>query len=547
MLLRLHIKNYALIEELILDFESGLTVVTGETGSGKSILLGALGLALGDRATTSSVRHGSHICSIEAKFKSQHVSELLENWEIEAIKNGEINVRRELTASGRSKAFVNDSQTSVGALKEIGTLLVDLHGQDETRALMERNTRLELLDSFGEHYEIRDSYRAAFSGWRTATQKLQDLEAIAAKPQSDVDYLQFQFDELQELGLEKNNWNELQEEFSKQTNSTELAAGYNSTYESIESLNLREIAKILESIAPYSKQAEELLIRFRSTIIELEDIAQESSMLSENVSFDPQRLLLIEEKLDGLKRALQKHRVSSADELKKLHAQISLQIESAANLEHAIEKAKDEVLRANAKMFVAGEALKKARQKCGSELLQIVNSELIPLKLPDVVINWEFSDLSAPDLHGIEDVELMFSANLGSPQHPITQIASGGERSRLMLAFKAAVSSRNSVPTIVLDEIDTGVSGDIASRMARSMKSMSEGQQVFSVTHLAQVAAMGDQHLEVTKETIGESTYTKGVFLTGDQKTEAVAKIISGSVITDEALAQAQILRTANQ
>ena len=547
MLLGLHIKNYALIEEVKLEFKSGLTVVTGETGSGKSILLGALGLALGERATTSSVRNGSQLCSIEANFKAHHISKLLKNWDIEAMEGGEINIRRELTSSGRSKAFVNDSQTSVGALKEIGALLVDLHGQDETRALMERTTRLELLDSFGGHFEIRDSYRASFSGWRTATQKLQDLETIAAKPQSDIDYLQFQFDELQELQLEETNWRELEEEYSRLLNSTELASGYSSTYERIESLNLREISKILESIAPYSKHAEQLLSRFNSTKIELDDIAQESSVLSENINFDQQRLLLIEDKLDGLKKALYKHRIRSADELQQLKSQIKLQIENAANLDQAMKKAKDEVLSAKAEMLVTGEALKEARQKCGSELLQIVDKELTNLKLPDVLIHWEFSNLSVPDLLGIEDVELMFSANLGSPQYPMTQIASGGERSRIMLALKAAVSLRNSVPTIVLDEIDTGVSGDIASRMARSMKSMSKGQQVFAVTHLAQVAAMGDQHLEVTKETDGKSTYTQGIFLNSDQKTKAIAKIISGNVITEEALAQAQNLRTANQ
>tara|TARA_B100000683_G_C12483494_1_gene552207 strand:+ start:739 stop:2382 length:1644 start_codon:yes stop_codon:yes gene_type:complete len=547
MLLELHIKNYTLIEELKLEFKSGLTVVTGETGSGKSILISALGLALGERATTSTVRHGSHLCSIEAKFISQNISDVLENWDLEPLKSGVINIRRELSSSGRSKAFVNDSQISIGTLKEIGALLVDLHGQDETRGLMERITRLELLDSFGGHFEIRDSYRAAFSGWRTATQKLEDLEAIATKPQSDVDYLQFQLNELMELELEDTNWSELEEEFSTLTNSTELAAGYNSTFESIDSLNLNEISKILESIAPYSKQAEELLSRFKSTVIELEDIAQESSMLSENVSFDPQRLMLIEEKLDGLKRSLHKHRVSTAGELEKLQSQISIQIESASNLEKDIAKAKDEVLSTKANMFVAGEALKKARQKCGRELLHIVNSELKPLKLPNVLINWEFSDLSTPDLYGIEDVDLLFSANLGSPKLPITQVASGGEKSRIMLSFKAALSSKIPVPTIVLDEIDTGVSGDIASRMAKSMRLMAKKQQVIAVTHLAQVAAMGDQHLEVSKETDYKSTYTKGVFLDEKQKTEAIAKIISGSVITEEALTQARILRSSNQ
>lgn len=547
MLKTIHIKNYALIEELHLDFNSGLTVVTGETGSGKSILLGALGLALGERATTSSVRHGSTQCIIEATFKAPDVSKRLDGWELEAQESGEIQIRRELTATGRSKAFVNDSQTSVGTLKEIGSMLVDLHGQDETRALMERSTRLELLDAFGGHFEIRDSYRASYSGWRSATQKLSDLEAIAAKPQSDVDYLQFQYDELQELNLESTNWESLEEEFSTMSNSTDLASGYNASYEAIDQLELSSITRILESISSYSKEAEELLARFNSSRIELEDLAQEASKLAESVQFNPERLSVVEDKLDGLKRALHKHRLNSSEELLKFQKQIELQIENASDLEQAIERAKEDVLNSKAQLFIAGEALRNAREKCGEELLKQVYSELKPLKLPDVQIDWSFSELAIPDLQGIEDVELLFSANLGSPQHPITQVASGGEKSRIMLAFKAAIATKSTVPTIVLDEIDTGVSGDVASRMASSMKKMSAGQQVFSVTHLAQVAASGDSHLEVTKSTLDNSTSTKALYLSGDDCTEAIARMLSGSVVTEEARAQAKVLRTSNQ
>ncbi|MAO46399.1 MAG: hypothetical protein CL823_04545 [Crocinitomicaceae bacterium] len=547
MLKSLHIKNYALINELKLDFDGGLTVVTGETGSGKSILLGALGLALGDRATSSSVRHGSTVCSVDATFHSEEVSAKLIEWEIEPTTSCLIHIRREVTSSGRSKSFINDSQTSVSTLKEVGSLLVDLHGQDETRALLERETRLDYLDKFGLHFEIRDSYRASYGGWRSAERKLAELESIAAQPQSDVNYLQFQLVELDELCLSNTNWEELEEELLSLKNATELASGFNWVYESLSQSNLGEVIKTLESISSYSSSAKELLERIRSCKIEIEDIASEANSLSENTYFDSEKSAILEEKLDGLKRALLKHRLNTPEELIRLQSSLQLKIESANNLEGAIDKAKDLVLDTKAKMMVAGEALKTAREKCGVELLKLVHQELKPLKLPDVQIDWTFTEANSPDLNGIEDVELLFSANPGSPQKPLTQIASGGERSRVMLAFKAAVATKNSVPTIVLDEIDTGVSGDVASRMATSMKAMSKKQQVFSVTHLAQVAALGDSHLEVTKETSSKDSKTQAQFLSGDHSIEAIAKMLSGSNITKEARAQARVLRSSNQ
>ena len=549
MLKTLHIENFALIDELDLNFKNGLTVVTGETGSGKSILLGALGLALGDRATAASVSHGAERCCVEATFFSKSVSKELNDWDLDPLPSDEIHIRRELTLSGRSKAFINDSQTSVAILKEIGSKLVDLHGQDETRALMERSTRLDLLDDFGGHIKVRDSYRASYSRWRSSVQKLSDLEAISNKPQSDIDYLQFQVDELVELDLGSTNYTELEKEFISLSNATELAKGYNNAFETLDELDLGNALRSLENISSFSRQATELLKRLNSSKIELKDIADEASKLAESVNFDSGRFSFVEDKLDAFKKAMHKHGANNVEELEAFLRQLELQIESASNLEASIEKAKGEVLRDHSEIIIAGEALQSARQDCGVELLSLVHSALAPLKLTDVKIDWVFTSTASPDLLGIEDVELMFSANIGAPQHPLVQIASGGEKSRIMLAFKAALATRHTVPTIVLDEIDTGVSGDVASRMAKSMKDMAKVQQVFSVTHLAQVAALGDEHLEITKtnSTVTYKAITQANFLKGDDCTEAIAKMLSGSTITDEARAQARVLRTSNR
>ena len=544
MLRKLYIENFALIHELSLSFDNGLTVLTGETGSGKSILLGALGLVLGDRSNTSNIRHRADKCLVEAVFHSDLVSERLSSWEVEPLGSGEINIRREISSSGRSRAFINDSQVSQATLNEIGSLLVDLHGQDETRALLDRATRLELLDDFGGHIKTRDFYRSEFSAWRTATVYLEKLKARASKPQSDVDYLRFQVSDLEELGLSTTDWEVIKEEHETLKHATELASGLHDTHAALTQFDINTALKALETISEYNKAAKELLTRLQSSKIELDDISDEAMRLSDNISFNQSRFTVIEDKLDDLSNALHKHNATSPTELLSILDGLRNQIDEVIGLKDDIIKATEKLNLLKTNMLFAGEELTSARDIGGRSLLELVHKELAPLKLQDVKMDWVFSSATTPDLMGVEEVELMFSANPGSPQQALALVASGGEKSRVMLAFKAAIATRKTVPTIVLDEIDSGVSGDVASRMADTMKKMAVGQQVFSVTHLAQVAAIGDQHLEVSKETNTHNAKTIAVYLVGEERNEAIASIISGSAITDEARAQAKVLRS---
>ena len=544
MLRKLHIENFALIHELSLSFDNGLTVLTGETGSGKSILLGALGLVLGDRSNTSNIRHGADKCLVEAVFHSDFVSERLSSLEVEPQASGEINIRREISSSGRSRAFINDSQVSQSTLNEIGSLLVDLHGQDETRALLDRATRLELLDDFGGHFQTRDFYRSEFSAWRTASAELDKLKARASKPQSDVDYLRFQVSDLEELCLSTTDWQEIRGEHETLKHATELASGLHDAHTALTQFDFNSAIKSLETISEYNKEAKELLERLQSSKIELDDISDETVMLSDRISFDQTRFTVIGDKMNGLSHALHKHNAASTPELLSILDGLRNQIDEVLGLKDDIIKASEKLTMLKLKMIQAGEDLTSARAIGGGELLKLVHKELAPLKLKDVKMDWIFSNAPTPDLMGVEEVELMFSANPGSPQQALALVASGGEKSRVMLAFKAAMATRKTVPTIVLDEIDSGVSGDVASRMADTMKKMSVGQQVFSVTHLAQVAAVGDQHLEVSKETNTQNSQTIAVYLDGEERTEAIASILSGSAITDEARAQAKVLRS---
>jgi len=552
LLQKLQISNYALISELTLEFKKGLTVVTGETGSGKSILLGALGLALGERSSASSVRHGADLCVVEAVFNSPLSRNILCDYDLEGAKvnDGEILIRREVSANGRSRAFINDSLVNVRILKEIGNKLVDLHGQDETRGLLDRDKRLGLLDDFGKHYRVRDEYRVAFSVWRTAVEKLKELERESKKPQADRNYLQFQIEELRQLNLDELNQEELEDEYNELIHATELAKGLHLTFDLLDNggsendavSSIKSAIRELEEIERFNKSASSLLERLNSVNIEVRDIAAEASSLAEGISHDPNRLAIVEEKMEALSKALHKHNSSDAQSLALIEKDLMLQLDKCDGLESDLEEAREIVGITFESMNKFGTILTEARTRSGLELLKIVHETLSPLKLPKVKMSWQFEPLISPDLYGVEDVELFFSANPGSPQQAMSQVASGGERSRVMLAFKAALATKTQVPTIVLDEIDTGVSGDVATRMAKTMLSMSKKQQVFSVTHLAQVAARGDLHLEVRKNTTESEANTIARYLHGLDRTESIATMLSGSSVSDEARAAAKVL-----
>ena len=549
MLTRLHIENFALISEITLELEDGLTVLTGETGSGKSILLGALGLVIGERGNVSNIRKGAKLCVVEAVFSDKTISKSLTHLDIES-RGSEIYIRREINSTGRSRAFINDSQVSIVDLKSLGRLLVDLHGQDETRALLDRVSRLHLLDSFGGHEKIFKAYKLSFESFCTAKEKLKKLELEASTPRADKNYLAFQLEELGGLNLKHLNYSELDAEYNELLHATELANGLHTTYELLDSSTegndansiIDNALRTLEDLSEYSVKASKLKDRLSSSRIELNDIAQEANNIADGISQDPNRLLIVKEKMEALSTALHKHSVSDTESLKLVEIDLQNQLDRCDGLAKEIQLAKDEKTAQFNNMISSGEKLLESRKKSGADLLEIVNTKLVPLKLPDVVMSWEFAKLPSPDSQGIEDVELLFSANPGSDPQPLASVASGGERSRIMLAFKATLGTRKTAPTIVLDEIDTGVSGEVATRMATTMLNMAKTQQVFSVTHLAQIAAKGNNHIEISKETTEKTAITRAQYLSKAERNEAIATLLSGNKISEEARAAADVL-----
>ena len=554
MIRHLHIENYALIEALDCSWEKGLTAITGETGSGKSIVLGALGLVLGNRAETQHIRSGASKCIIEATFETTRpiVTEWLRAQDFDGPEGaaGILRIRREITPAGRGRAFIQDSPAKVSDLAQLGEWLVDLHGQDETRALMEREARLRLLDDWGALAAERQVYLSAFETLKSTEKALTEAKKMMGGPQADLAYLEYQINALQALQLDTVDEHALEAERDLLANASDVrhnllqaSVALDGDQHSAQDAIHAALGALRGSLHHYP-QAEEWLQRLESVKIEIDDIAAEASSRGEEVEEDPARLAAVEAQLDALRSAMLKHKCNSVEALRQLLEELLGSLDESAALESRIKALTDRAAAEREACERAGEHWREARTQAAAKLCAEVTADCATLKMPDTQMSFSFEPL--PDTQwdewGTDDVEILFSANLGSPQAPLRLVASGGERSRLMLAMKAAKAKSRPGGTIVLDEIDTGVSGDVASRMAELMADISAQQQVFTVTHLPQVAARADHHVEVHKRTEDGTTRTYLKSLTSDERIEAIARMLSGNELTAAAIDNAKAL-----
>ena len=548
MLHSLCIDNYALIERLELDWSSGLTAMTGETGSGKSIVLGALGLVLGDRAEVTAVRSGSSKCTVEATFSSlPFANHWLRENELETW--SELILRREVNDQGRSRAFINDTPVSVAQLKAIGELLVDMHGQDSTRLMLRRDYQIRWLDSLGSHTPLLQSYQLAFTLFKEHQSTLSELEIERSKPQTDRDYLSYQLEELATLELATIDWDTLKDELSLLENSASIQEQLHVTWSALagdsDSNNVLSAwaqgRKALIQAASLFPPLQELVDRMESLDVEIKDVVNELESRAASIENNPARLQQLQRRFHDFQKISLKHHAETASELIQLEQNLQEQIERTADLEGAYQNAKDQLEASRAQVLKLGLELMHARQSAAKNLEMDVLKHLVQMKMPDAVLQFELSPTQEPDQLGIEQVKLLFSANPGAKIAPLEQVASGGEKSRLMLAFKAAQTTTG-LPTIVLDEIDTGVSGDVADKMAKMMRLMAKSQQVISITHLPQVAAQSDQHYQVAKHVSDAVTRTHVVQLNGEERVLEIAALLSGETISDAARANAEAL-----
>jgi len=549
MLKQLYIKNFTLIDELDIQLYPGFSVITGETGAGKSIILGAIGLLLGNRADTKAIKSGCNRCIIEAHFD-------LSRYGMEAFFNDndidydatDTIIRRELTSAGKSRAFINDTPVPLTRMRELGERLMDIHSQHQNLLLQKEDFQLNVVDILAQDSEQVRAYQADYQQYHAALQQLQHLKEEIAKNRENEEFMRFQHKELEEAHLQEGELEQLEQESETLSHSEEIKTAL---YEADNALSgdegsvlqlLRNTSNHLGDIKDVYPQVAELAERMESSYIELKDIAQEISGSLDRIDFDPARLDTINQRMDQLYSLQQKFHVETILELIETRDRIALQLQHIDNGDEDILALQQEVEAKRQKATQGAKSLTVLRQKSAKEIEAEMKKRLIPLGIPNVRFEIAFTEKPLSK-DGADKVSFLFSANRSTPLQPISQVASGGEIARVMLSLKAMISGAVKLPTIIFDEIDTGVSGKIAEKMAEIMAEMGDlKRQVISITHLPQIAAMGSHHYKVLKQETETGTISQMKELTPQERIEEIAQMLSGSDITQAALANAKEL-----
>lgn len=549
MLKTLIIRNFVLIDELYIELDKGLTVITGETGAGKSILLGAIGLLMGQRADSSSILPGADRCIIEAHFEGldSEVDRLLASEEIES-QDDELIIRREINTKGKSRAFVNDSPASLTLLKQLSEYLIDVHSQHKNLLLGDAQFQLSVLDLYGGHKKLLKDYDTHYRQWRSASKRLSQLKERQEEALREQDYLQFQFDQLDQAELRPGELAELESEEYQLTHAMDIQTGLGRAYSAIEDdemgvlQGLRGAIDALQSIQRFYPDAEELLERLRSVRIELQDISSTLEGEAGRIEYDPERLAQVNARLDLLNNLLHRHGASDIEALITIYQEIDSKLQAITTGSEEIEALEAEVAQEEASALSLARELRAIRLKVAAEIEQALVASLQELGMPHVRFHIRVEELGGLSTHGIDQVTFLFSANKDIQPEPVAEIASGGEISRLMLSVKSLIADRRHLPTIIFDEIDTGVSGDIADKIGLILRQMGRSMQVMAVTHLPQIAAAGQSHFYIYKEHGEDTTRSHLRQLETSERIEEIARMQSGSKLTEVSLAAAREL-----
>ena len=550
MLNRLFIKNYALIENLDIHFDAGLNIITGETGAGKSIMMGALGLILGNRAEGKSFFRDDQKCVIEGFFK-------ISNYQLEAFfaeheleYEAETIIRREISTDGKSRAFVNDSPVTLQVLKLLGEQLIDIHSQHATLQLGTEKFQLNVLDNVAKNQVQLADYQEKRKQYKQDQAALAQLQESIAQANAALDFNQFQFDELHEAQLQAEEQEQLEAEIKQLENAEEIQKGLSlanqllSENELSVSSTLKEALLQLQAIARFSPAINPLSERLNSALIEVKDIADEVGTQAQDLDMDEQRLSTVQERLSLIYSLQKKHRVDTVDELIALRDELEAKIQVVAHQGEELEALERQVAKSLAKLNEAAEALHQTRQSAINEVEQYVQNTLAEVGMPHAQLNISLKRLATEQYKtsGADEVAFLFSANKGQALQAVQRVASGGELSRVMLAIKSLLAQSSALPTIIFDEIDTGISGEVALKVGNIMERLSANMQVLAITHLPQIASKGAAHFKVYKQDEGEKTKTDIVLLDMPERIQEVAQMLSGANPGDSALQHAKTL-----
>ena len=550
MLQSIHIQNYALIESLDIDFHPGFSVITGETGAGKSIILGAIGLLVGQRADIKAIKKGANKCVVEARFNvsSYQLEEFFSEHDLE-YEDGECILRRELMASGKSRAFINDTPASLAQMKALGEKLIDVHSQHQNLLLNHEDFQLSVLDILSHNEQQLASYKQLYASYKQTSRELANLIEEAEKNRQDEEYIRFQVSQLEEANLQAGEQEELEQESETLSHAEEIKANLYKVDQIMASDDMtllsatKDCMQTLQGISRVYTPAQEWVSRLESCYIELKDLAGEVSNASEEVEFNPSRLEYVNDRLNLIYSLQQKHRVSSVEELISITDDLRNKLDTITSSDDRIQEltAKKETLYKEVKAMA--KVLTEVRSTAAKEVENQMQAYLIPLGMPNVKFAVELTPRKEPDASGMDCVTFLFSANKNGTLQNVASIASGGEIARVMLSLKAMIAGAVKLPTIIFDEIDTGVSGYIAEKMALIMQEMGQAdRQVISITHLPQIAARGANHYKVYKEDTEDGTNSHIRPLTHEERINEIANMLSGATLTEAALNNAKAL-----
>ena len=549
MLRSLYIKNYALIDSLEIDFESGFSVITGETGAGKSIILGALSLILGQRADIKAIKQGESKCVIEGSFdvSAYDLKAFCEEKGIEYDPDSYI-LRREILSTGKSRAFINDSPVSLTDLKELGGQLIDIHSQHQNLLLSDTRFQMQVVDALAGNKELLSRYQQAFHQYKQSEKALAELREAVRKSKEEEDYLRFQIESLTEAALQEGEQEELENELETLTHAEDIKSALFKIHSLLSDddkgivLGLKEGLNTSQQLAKIYARSEEISERLQTAYIDLKDLASEMDKLANDVEFNPERLAFIESRLDLIYTLQKKYHVNAVSELLALYEEFKQKIENIESSDQQVEALEKEVHEKSEKVFALAKQLTDSRTSITDSFEKDLTDRVAYLGMPNIRFRSEIITEKHPNIYGLDTVLFQFSANKNVPLQPVAEIASGGEISRLMLCLKSMIAGATALPTIIFDEIDTGVSGEIADKMGEVMREFGKNMQVLAITHLPQIAAKGKAHYKVYKSDDEHTTTTNLVRLSDEERLTEIARMLSGSTVTEAAIQNAKVM-----